>query len=96
MANHEHCPVHTIINAVFNGFAGIPENVVKSVKECDNCFVYFYGPHLTDELLTATKGRSHSDTFHYTHCEDCQKRYRKTLPSKTGRSHPWYLQNLTS
>lgn len=96
MANHDHCPVQTIINAVFNGFDGIPEEVAKGVKECDNCFVNFYGPHLTDDLLTTTARRSHTDNFHYNHCEDCQRRYRKTLPNKTGSSHPGYLQNLIS
>lgn len=94
MADHEHCPVQSIINAVFNGFKGVPEEIAKTVRECEKCFVFFYGAHLGEELLASPSQRSYGENFHLEHCSSCRNQQRRLLPNKMGRSHPDYISKI--
>ena len=100
MANHERCPGQTIINGVFGLHAStIPDEVSRGVRECDKCFVAFYGEHFTDEeLKDMSYGRiSWQQTLHLDRCPICTRKWRKMhLPNKVGRTSSGYREAITS
>lgn len=94
MANHDVCPVDTIIDGAFNNQSGIPAEVRQGVLECENCFLHHYGDHLTESQLLHGKYRVSQNELHLKHCQNCQQRKEKLAPNKMGSSHPRYRQEI--
>lgn len=97
---HE-CPTMTIVNAVFGANSkGVPDEISESVRNCDKCFVRFYGEHLEENLLSKTQIEKldYVEKIHFENCEKCSKAFYKLYPrpNKMGSSDRRYLTALLS
>lgn len=70
------CPnTHTIINAVFrlNGRDVIPE-LKEHVLNCDKCFTYNFGNHLTEQELQTSRQLTEQQYEHLLFCTMCEEK----------------------
>lgn len=95
---HQH-PTMTTITMVFGnsaGTAGLPADVIMGILDCDDCFIRYYGEHLTDQEIANPKQRLPEQDFHLAHCAECRYRQRRLTPAsnKMGVSNARYKAEI--